>query len=77
MQSGVGDRLRSRRAVNYFVQPAFGWRAVFFVGILPAFFTLWVRRTRRGAGDLAARARQRGTAPSTLRAALSERDLRH
>jgi MFS family permease len=30
--------------VNALVQPAFGWRAVFFVGILPAFFTLWVRR---------------------------------
>ncbi|MEP6620297.1 MAG: MFS transporter, partial [bacterium] len=27
-----------------FVLPRWGWRAVFFVGILPAFFTLWVRR---------------------------------
>ncbi len=26
------------------VMPHFGWRAVFFVGILPAFFTLWIRR---------------------------------
>jgi MFS family permease len=26
------------------VLPRFGWRAVFFIGILPAFFTLWVRR---------------------------------
>jgi MFS family permease len=24
--------------------PLWGWRGVFFVGILPAFFTLWVRR---------------------------------
>src|SRR5262249_52239708 len=24
-------------AVNYLIQPTFGWRAVFFVGILPAF----------------------------------------
>lgn len=24
--------------------PRFGWRAVFFVGILPALFTLWIRR---------------------------------
>jgi len=24
--------------------PAWGWRGVFFVGVLPAFFTLWVRR---------------------------------
>jgi MFS family permease len=30
--------------VNMLVLPAFGWRAVFFVGILPAFLTLWVRR---------------------------------
>ncbi len=27
------------------VLPHGGWRAVFFVGILPAFFTLWVRRS--------------------------------
>ena len=26
------------------VLPRWGWRAVFFVGILPAFFALWVRR---------------------------------
>ena len=31
-------------AVNYFIQPAFGWRAVFLVGVLPAFLTIWVRR---------------------------------
>ena len=27
------------------VLPTFGWRAVFFVGIIPALFTLWIRRT--------------------------------
>ena len=26
------------------VLPRWGWRAVFFVGVLPAFLTLWVRR---------------------------------
>jgi MFS family permease len=26
------------------VLPRFGWRAVFFVGIVPALFTLWIRR---------------------------------
>jgi MFS family permease len=26
------------------VLPVWGWRAVFFVGVLPALFTLWVRR---------------------------------
>ena len=25
--------------------PRFGWRAVFFVGIVPALFTLWIRRS--------------------------------
>ena len=29
--------------VSGFVQPRYGWRAVFFVGILPALFTLWVQ----------------------------------
>jgi MFS family permease len=27
------------------VLPRFGWRAVFFVGVLPALFTLWIRRS--------------------------------
>ena len=26
------------------IEPRFGWRAVFFVGIVPALFTLWIRR---------------------------------
>jgi MFS family permease len=26
------------------VLPTYGWRAVFFVGIIPALFTLWIRR---------------------------------
>ena len=30
--------------VTMLVEPLWGWRGVFFVGILPAFFTLWVRR---------------------------------
>jgi len=31
-------------AVCGFVLPLWGWRAAFFIGVLPAFFTLWVRR---------------------------------
>jgi MFS family permease len=27
------------------VLPRFGWRAVFFVGIIPAIFTIWIRRS--------------------------------
>jgi MFS family permease len=44
MQSGWAIGYAAAALVNAFIQPAFGWRAVFFVGILPAFFTLWVRR---------------------------------
>ena len=31
-------------AVVAVVLPRFGWRAVFFVGVLPALFVLWIRR---------------------------------
>ena len=44
MQSGWAIGYAAAALVNAFVQPSYGWRAVFFVGILPAFFTLWVRR---------------------------------
>jgi len=44
MQSGWAIGYAAAALVNGVVQPAFGWRAVFFVGILPAFFTFWVRR---------------------------------
>jgi MFS family permease len=47
MQSGWAVGYALAAAVNYAVQPAFGWRAVFFVGILPAFLTIWVRRNVR------------------------------
>src|SRR5687767_13031626 len=30
--------------VTALVLPRFGWRAVFFVGILPALFTFWIRK---------------------------------
>lgn len=31
-------------AVAALVLPVWGWRAVFFVGVIPAFFTLWIQR---------------------------------
>ncbi len=31
-------------AVNLVVMPIWGWRGVFFVGVLPALFTIWIRR---------------------------------
>src|SRR5258707_8472853 len=30
--------------VNLLVMPLWGWRGVFFVRVLPALFTLWIRR---------------------------------
>ena len=32
-------------AITAVVLPHFGWRAVFFVGVLPAFVTIWIRRS--------------------------------
>jgi MFS family permease len=45
MQSGWAIGYAAAALANGLVQPSYGWRAVFFVGILPAFFTLWVRRS--------------------------------
>ncbi len=40
------------------ILPRFGWRAVFFVGIIPALFTLWIRRSVKEP-DMWLRARRR------------------
>ncbi len=73
MQSGWAIGYALAAAVNYFVQPAFGWRAVFFVGILPAFFTIWVRRNVREP-EIWLRARLEGPRRPTL-TKLFARDL--
>lgn len=44
MQSGWAIGYAAAVLASGFVQPRYGWRAVFFIGILPALFTLWVRR---------------------------------
>ena len=44
MQSGWAIGYAAAVLVAGAVQPRFGWRAVFFVGIVPAFFTIWVQR---------------------------------
>lgn len=44
MQSSWAVGYGAAAVTNALVLPAFGWRAVFFVGVLPALFTLWVRR---------------------------------
>src|SRR4051794_34779751 len=45
MQSGWAIGYAAAVLVAGIVQPRYGWRAVFFVGILPAFFALWVQRS--------------------------------
>jgi MFS family permease len=44
MQSSWAIGFGLAAAVTGVLLPLWGWRAVFFVGVLPAFFTLWVRR---------------------------------
>ncbi len=44
MQSAWAIGYGAAAAVTGLVLPAYGWRAVFFVGVLPALLTLWIRR---------------------------------
>jgi MFS family permease len=44
MQSAWAIGFALAALTNWLLVDAYGWRVVFFVGILPAFFTLWVRR---------------------------------
>ena len=44
MQSSWAIGYALAAAVTAIVLPRWGWRAVFFVGVLPAFFTLWIQR---------------------------------
>jgi MFS family permease len=73
MQSAWAIGYALAAAVNFVVQPAFGWRAVFFVGILPAFLTIWVRRNVREP-EIWQRTRRDGPRRSTL-ARIFDRDL--
>ncbi len=44
MQSSWAVGYAAAAAVTAIVLPIWGWRAVFLVGVLPALFTVWVRR---------------------------------
>jgi MFS family permease len=44
MQSAWAVGYGAAAIVTAIVLPVWGWRAVFFVGVLPAFLTIWVRR---------------------------------
>jgi MFS family permease len=43
MQSGYAVGIALAAMVNWLVLPRFGWRAVFFAGLLPAVLTLWIQ----------------------------------
>ena len=45
MQSSWAVGFAAAAGVTALILPTLGWRAVFFVGILPAFMTLWIRRS--------------------------------
>jgi len=45
MQSSWALGYAAAALVSAAILPVWGWRAVFFIGVLPAFFTLWVRRS--------------------------------
>jgi MFS family permease len=45
MQSSWAVGYAAAAIVTAVVMPIWGWRGVFFVGVLPALFTLWVRRS--------------------------------
>lgn len=47
MQSSWAIGYAAAAMVTWLVMPIWGWRAVFFVGVLPALFTIWVRREVR------------------------------
>jgi MFS family permease len=44
MQSGFAVGFALAAVITALVLPRWGWRAVFFAGILPALLTLWIRR---------------------------------
>jgi len=44
VQSAWAVGYAAAAAVSALIMPRWGWRAVFFVGVIPAFFTLWIQK---------------------------------
>ena len=74
MQSAWAIGYGAAAVVTALVLPRWGWRAVFFVGILPAFLTLWVRHSVREPAMWRERARAAAGRPRPLRRHLPRRD---
>jgi MFS family permease len=64
MQSGFAVGFALAAVITAVILPRFGWRAVFFAGILPALLTLWIRRGVEESPLWLARRAQAPTAPS-------------
>jgi MFS family permease len=47
VQSAWAVGYAAAAAVSALIMPRWGWRAVFFVGVVPAFFTLWIQKRVR------------------------------
>jgi MFS family permease len=68
MQSAWSVGYALAALVAWLVLPAYGWRAVFFIGILPAFLAIWIqRRVEESAEWTRAKTADRGH-PSPIRA---------
>jgi MFS family permease len=64
MQSGWAIGYILAAVCGWLVLPALGWRAMFFVGVLPALFTLWIR-TRLEEPEIWVKAAAANTARAT------------
>ncbi len=64
MQSGFAVGFALAALITAVVLPRWGWRAVFFAGILPALLTLWIRRGVEESPLWLARRAEAITAPS-------------
>ena len=53
MQSSWAIGYGAAAVVTGLVMPLWGWRGVFFVGVLPALLTIWVRKNVKEPRDLA------------------------
>ncbi len=72
MQSAWAIGYGLAAAVTAVVLPTFGWRAVFFVGVLPAVLTIWVRRNVEEPELWQAQRRANASTPVTARASLAD-----
>jgi MFS family permease len=66
MQSSwaIGEAIAA--AVTLVILPRFGWRAVFFVGVLPALVVFWIRREVQESPIWLARGRREGTSLAVM-----------